>query len=114
MGEWVCVSDTCHHGGELVGYIGIGVLCVEMLTGGCCQCSSLVSGLVWVMFSYVVITEYVVIGWVGGMFDSRYLEILGCNQWTGLVLFVMCYVRFSMVCICRTLWLLICIFGLGG
>ena len=32
-------------GGVLVGYIGIGILCVEMLSSSCCQCSGLVLGL---------------------------------------------------------------------
>ena len=33
MDEWVCVLDPCHHGGVLVGYIGIGVLCIGVV--GC-------------------------------------------------------------------------------
>ena len=28
---WVCVLDTCHRGGVLVGCIGIGVLCVGVV-----------------------------------------------------------------------------------
>ena len=40
------ISDTCHHSVVLVGYIDIGVLCVEMLTGICCQCKGLVLNLV--------------------------------------------------------------------
>ena len=30
---WVSVPDPCHHGWVLVGYIGSGMLCVEVLSG---------------------------------------------------------------------------------
>ena len=39
------IPDNCHHSGMLVGYIGIGILWVGVLSGICCQCSDWVFGL---------------------------------------------------------------------
>ena len=46
MDDWVSVIDPYHHGGMWVGYLGVSVLCVGMLSGSCWRCSGLVSGLV--------------------------------------------------------------------
>ena len=63
MDDWVCVLDPYHHGGMWVGYLGVSVLCVGMLSGSCWQCSGLV--LVWCVCIWVCcygMVGYVVIG----------------------------------------------------